>query len=62
VVARRSGLGDGPALGTATGPVSTEPSRRARGVGAPTLLVAQLAAWLTGRLVPTDLPELPRWQ
>jgi hypothetical protein len=25
------------------------------------LLVAELAAWLTGRLVPTDLPELPRW-
>jgi hypothetical protein len=62
VLARRSGLGDGPALGMATGPVITDPSWRARGVGAPTLLVAELAvAWLTGRLVPTDLPELPRW-
>lgn len=64
MVARRSDLGDGPALEMATGPASTDPSWRVRGVGAPTRVtppVAELAAWLTGRLVRTDLPELPRW-
>jgi len=64
VVAHRGGLGDGPALDLATGLTATNPTWQVRGVGAPTpvtLPVADLAAWLTGRITRTDLPELSRW-
>jgi maleylpyruvate isomerase len=64
VVARRSDLGDGPALQLATDPAAADPTWQVRGVGTPTrisLPVADLAAWLTGRLTRADLPELPRW-
>jgi maleylpyruvate isomerase len=60
VAARRGSLGDGPALNLAADGTTW----RVRGVGEPTsvtLPVSELAAWLTGRLVRADLPELPPW-
>jgi maleylpyruvate isomerase len=60
VVARRGSLGDAPALNLAADGTTW----RVRGVGEPTsvtLPIAELAAWLTGRLIRADLPELPPW-
>jgi maleylpyruvate isomerase len=60
VVDRRSSLGDGPALDLAADGITW----RVRGLGEPTtvtLPIAEPAAWLTGRLIRPDLPELPSW-
>jgi maleylpyruvate isomerase len=60
VVEHRSRVGDGPAPNVA----GDGTTWRVRGVGEPTsvtLPIAELAAWLTGRLIRADLPELSPW-